>query len=121
MLERNEMKRSFFTIALLIGFVASAFAQAPGDASQTIAIPDGKALLVVYRPQRFYGSALKPTIFLDDSKIAKMRNGREFAIPISPGKHAIHSNQKNSGLEFEAEAGRVYYFKIQMSEAGIVQ
>lgn len=49
-------------LLLILAFVIPAFAQ------------DGT--VIVYRPGKFTGSALKPSIYVDGNQVARLANGR---------------------------------------------
>ena len=37
-------------------------------------------LLVFYRPNRYYGNALAPSVYVDGNQIARLDNGRYFSL-----------------------------------------
>ena len=58
------------------------------------------------------GAALAPTIYVDDIRVARVGNARRVTIRLSPGPHAVHSDDKDSVIRFEAKAGQEYYIRI---------
>ena len=63
---------------------------------------DDDGLIVFFRPQRFTGSALKPSVYIDGQQIARLENGRYFfSLRLSPGKHQITSSMKQSALDLD--------------------
>lgn len=78
---------------------------------------DAKATLYVYRPRRYAGSALKPSVYSDDTELARLENGRFFVAKLAPGSHTIRSNDKASGVALDMKAGTNYYVRIDI-EAG---
>lgn len=75
---------------------------------------DAKATLYVYRPRRYTGAALKPSVYADDTELARLENGRFFVAKLSPGAHTIRSNDKASGVALEMVAGADYYVRIDI-------
>lgn len=73
------------------------------------------ALVYVYRHKQFAGSGLEPSVYLDETQVARMDNGRFFVIKVAPGKHTIRSNDKQSGIEMELVAGKSYYVRIEIA------
>jgi hypothetical protein len=61
---------------------------------------DSKATVYVYRPGKFMGKALEPSVFLDDKKLLDMDNARYFALKLDPGRHILRSNEKDSEIVF---------------------
>jgi len=90
-------------------------AQEPAGTAPTKDQSDTKATVYVYRYKQFTGSALAPSVYCDEAELAKMENGRYFAVRIDPGKHIFHSNDKQAGIELNAEAGRQYFIRLEIA------
>jgi hypothetical protein len=76
---------------------------------------DSKATVYVYRPGKFNGKALEPSVFLDEQKLLDMDNARYFALKLDPGRHIVRSNEKDSEIDQTWEAGKTYYVKITIA------
>jgi hypothetical protein len=75
--------------------------------------PSGEfAHLRVYRQRRFEGSALSPSIYVDDKQVVRIGNGRRCSIRLSPGPHTIRSDDKSSAISLEAKAGAEYFIRV---------
>jgi hypothetical protein len=85
-----------------------------------VAQDDAKATVYVYRPGKFMGKALEPSVFLDEQKLLDMDNGRYFTLKLDPGKHTVRSNEKDSEIDQTWEAGKKYYVKITIA-AGMMK
>ncbi|HKW18857.1 MAG TPA: DUF2846 domain-containing protein [Terriglobales bacterium] len=112
-LKGEKMRKvSMLLPVILVGMFAAAQQQsvAPGG-------PDSpaKATIYVYRYKQFQGSALAPSVYCDDTALARMENGRYFAAKIEPGKHVFHSNDKQSGVELEVKAGQEYFLRVEIA------
>jgi Protein of unknown function (DUF2846) len=92
----------------------AAFAQEPGAHSQTTSATSSKATVYVYRYKQFAGSALAPSVYCDETELARMENGRYFTVKLDPGKHALRSNDKQSGIELDAKAGQEYFVRVEL-------
>jgi hypothetical protein len=93
-----------------------AFAQVPAaTAPQTAEAKPAKATVYVYRYKQFVGSALAPSVFCDEAQLARMDNGRYFAVKIDPGKHTFRSNDPQSGLELNVKAGEEYFVRVELA------
>jgi Protein of unknown function (DUF2846) len=80
-----------------------------------VTAPTGEKVIVyVYRSKRYAGSALEPSVYVDDKEVARMDNGRCFAIKLTPGPHSIRSNDKASGVEMPFEAGQKYFVRVDL-------
>jgi hypothetical protein len=125
----------FVTAFLMLIFANSLFAQEtkPADAKpaeQAQAAPEKNAnagasaspatvgLLHVYRHKRYVGSALAPSIYIDDKQVARVGNGRRFTAKLTPGTHSVRSDDKSSLISIEVKPGQDYYIRVD-EEAGM--
>jgi hypothetical protein len=69
-------------------------------------------LLHVYRHRSVVGSALAPSIFVDDKQVARVGNGRRFTAKLTPGIHGIRSDDKSSAVSLDVKPGQDYYIRI---------
>jgi Protein of unknown function (DUF2846) len=110
--------KTVLSLILLVFVVAVSFAQAPMQTAQTVtksevsASKDATATLVIYRPKRFYGSGLTPSVYIDGEEVARMDNGRYFVVTVKPGTLKITSSMKHDPLPVEAKAGKVEYMEM---------
>jgi Protein of unknown function (DUF2846). len=73
------------------------------------------ATVYVYRYKQFVGAAIEPSVFCDETEVARMDNGRYFTVAVKPGKHVFRSNDKQSVIELETEGGAVYYLRVEIA------
>ncbi len=109
--------KAIAVFVLLFVFAVGAVCQTPAPASGTAAKPEAKAAaqtatLVFYRPKRFYGSGLTPSIYVNGDEIARMDNGRFFVMAVKPGTIRIASSMKQDPLEVEAKAGKTEFMEL---------
>ena len=70
------------------------------------------ATVFIYRPSKMMGMALEPSVFVDDTELARMDNGRYFALKVKPGKHIIHLTEDKKGYAIDMGPGQTYFFRI---------
>jgi len=91
--------------------------QAPASPAATDSKPaqpaSDVAYLRVYRQRRYVGSALAPSIFVDDKQIARVGNGRRFSMRMLPGSHTVRSDDKSSAITLDVKAGQEYYVRVE--------
>src|SRR5580700_2039681 len=93
----------------------SAIAQQPtADSPKTTAAKPSQASVYVYRYKQFVGSALAPSVYCDETELARMENGRYFTVKLDPGKHSFRSNDKQSGTELDLKAGQEYFLRVEL-------
>ena len=109
--------RCFLKIVVLtMCFASLSIAQdATPIATQTGDGSASKATVYVYRYKQFVGSALSPSVFCDGNQLARIENGRYFAVKVDPGKHTFTSNDKQSGIDLEIKAGQDYFIRVDLA------
>ena len=100
-------------IFCLTGLAATAQEPAADSPKSTDAKPT-KATVYVYRYKQFVGSALAPSVYCDETELARMENGRYFTVKLDPGKHSFRSNDKQSGTELDMKAGQEYFVRVEL-------
>ena len=70
------------------------------------------ATVFIYRPSKLLGKALEPSVFVDDTELARMDNGRYFALKLKPGKHIVHMTDDKKGYAVDMGPGQTYFFRI---------
>lgn len=70
------------------------------------------ATVYIYRPKKMGGGALEPSVFVDDTELARMDNGRYFALRLKPGKHIVHLTNDKKGYAIDMGPGQTYYFRV---------
>lgn len=84
----------------------------PTTAPTNNATDTAPARLHVYRQRRFAGSALSPSIIVDDKQVVRIGNGRRATIKLSPGTHTVRSDDKSSAISVDAKSGQEYFVRI---------
>lgn len=83
----------------------------PKSASEQVTI-------FIYRPKKIIAKALEPSVFVDGTELARMDNGRYFALKLPPGKHIVHLTDEKKGYAVDMGPGQAYFFRIGI-EAGM--
>jgi len=81
---------------------------------ETTTASSAEATVFIYRPNKWGGRALEPSVFVDETELARMDNGRYFAIKLKPGKHIIRMTDDQKGYAFDMGPGQTYFFRIGM-------
>jgi hypothetical protein len=87
---------------------------APAPAATTPARAEGKAVVFVYRPGKYTGKALEPSVFCDGVEVARMDNDRYFVLLLAPGEHRIHMTQDNKRVDLKLGAGEAAFVRIKI-------
>jgi len=86
--------------------------------SENPTVSSEPATVFIYRPKKWVGRGLEPSVFVDKTELARMDNGRFFALKLPPGKHIVHMTDDDKGYAIEMGAGETYFFRIGL-EAGV--
>jgi hypothetical protein len=93
-------------------------AQAPAAPSEsaptTASNSDSPATIFFYRAKRFQGSAIKPSVFVDDAAVGNMHNGDSIKFSVKPGNHRIYSTDKSTGIDLNVKPGETYYVRVDI-------
>jgi Protein of unknown function (DUF2846) len=84
------------------------------DNAQVSSSNNSQATVYIYRYKQFTGSALSPSVYCDESELARMENGRFFEVKLTPGKHAFRSNDKQAGIDLDLKGGQEYYIRVEL-------
>jgi Protein of unknown function (DUF2846) len=87
-------------------------------AMEPTAASSEEATVFIYRPNKWTGRALEPSVFVDETELARMDNGRYFAIKVKPGKHIIRMTDDKKGYAVDMGPGQTYFFRVGI-EAGM--
>ena len=75
-------------------------------------IPDSQAVIYIYRPSRFVGGAVKPSVYDGDKVITELVSGGYYPYFVNPGKVELWSKtESKSSVELVAEKGRTYFVR----------
>lgn len=79
-----------------------------------VAVPQDpdQALLVFYRPNRFSGSALTPSVYVNGEQVARLDNGRYFSLRIPAGRYEVSSSMKHAPLLIEVKPREVAFLEM---------
>jgi len=99
---------------------ATALTAAPALAgnSAPVAIPApaaGMGQVVVFRPSKFVGSAIRCTVREDGKMVGRAGNGRYFVIPAAPGAHRFTTKtEATDTINVEVEPDETTYLKCSI-------
>jgi len=90
----------------------AATATAASDAAPVADNTQGSTI-TFFREGHFGGSALKPSVYLDDKELDRLSNGSWFSVHTEPGKHEIKSSAKNEpATVIETKPGETIYVQM---------
>lgn len=107
------MARFFLFLVLLWGFVAN---------NNTFAQAEEEGEVIFIRPQNIQGWAVRAKIFMDEKRIAKLKNGRTLKYKAKTGKHFVawqfygrRQYRHTNLLPIQIETGKTKYVALFFS------
>lgn len=82
--------------------------------SPNMQAPPRYARVYVYRYRQYMGNALKPSVYDNESELARMENGRFFVAELTEGKHLVRSNDKQAGIALDVTPGQTYFVRVEL-------
>jgi hypothetical protein len=89
-------------------------APSPAAAETPATTKTAKGRIYFYRIKQYAGSALEPSVYCDEKELARMDNGRYFAVDLEPGEHTCRMGDKQTGFTFNVKSGEEYYAKVSI-------
>ena len=59
--------------------------------------------------------AVKPSVYCDNQEVARMQNGRYFALRLPPGEHQLRANDAQSGVSLQVKLGDIYFIRVELA------
>lgn len=78
------------------------------------ALPASTATAIVLRVAEYDGKGRASLTTLNGAELARLRNDQYFSFEVVPGTYELRSTCKRTVAPFKAEAGKVYYFAVQI-------
>jgi hypothetical protein len=116
------MKPMMKTLVLLVSLLTchGAFSQKFAPVTE---IPEGKALVYIYRPGSMVGAAVHYSINANDTKVSEshLRNKSYLVFFADPGRYTFWAQVTNTRREvdLDVEAGKTYYVRGDCCELKI--
>ena len=109
--------RSLASVLFVLSIATlSATAQETSQTAPTQpASAQSKASVYIYRYKQFVGGALAPSVYCDGIQLARMENGRYFAVRVDPGNHTFRSNDPQSDVALDVKAGQEYFIRVDIA------
>lgn len=99
----------------------------PGTSATEVTQPvtaKDSSYIYVYRGGQFGGAFTNFAIWLDNTKLCKLSNGKYFMIAVGPGTHTVSAKRggvgigkKETEIEIDVEKGKSYYVSCSMKQS----
>jgi exosome complex RNA-binding protein Rrp4 len=85
---------------------------------------EDSAFIYIYRAGQFSGSLSNWAMFVDDTKVCKLSNGKFIKVYAAPGKHKVSAKiggvdlfKKETEVEVDVEPGGTYFIACNMKKS----
>ncbi|TKB23185.1 DUF2846 domain-containing protein [Desulfopila sp. IMCC35006] len=111
------------SVLLLVGFLSGCAAKKGDYFSETLKAKEGSSTLYIYRPWAFTEGGASFPIIVNNTRIAPELSNQSYLTYVTkPGPVKIHTDTQHidTVLEFNAEAGKIYFVGISVKSYFLV-
>jgi hypothetical protein len=103
-------------ISTVVSKSAGPSADTPSLTARPASQPGGTGTVHIYRYKQYVGSALHPSVYCDETRLARMSGGRYLDVKVPAGTHTLYADDKQAGAVVSVEPGKDYYFRADLQE-----
>ena len=74
-----------------------------------------KAIIIIGRLQDFGTRNWRPSVYVDETELARSQNGRYLVAKVDPGKRTVRAEDPKHSLQMELKAGDCYFFRVEIA------
>jgi len=76
---------------------------------------DTKAIIIIGRLKDFGTRNWRPSIYIDETELARSQNGRYLVAQVDAGKRTVRAEDPKYALQMELKAGECYFFRVEIA------
>ena len=74
-----------------------------------------KAVIIIARVKEFGTRNWRPSVYIDETELARTQNGRYLVAKVDPGKRVVRAEDPKHSLQMELKAGDCYFFRVEIA------
>ena len=74
-----------------------------------------KAIIIIGRLKDFGTRNWRPSVYVDETELARSQNGRYLVAKVDPGKRTVRAEDPKYSLHPELKAGGCYFFRVEIA------
>ena len=74
-----------------------------------------KAIIIIGRLKDFGTRNWRPSVYVDETELARSQNGRYLVAKVDPGKRTVRAEDPKHSLQMELKAGDCYFFRVEIA------
>ena len=76
---------------------------------------ESKAIIIIGRIKDFGTRNWRPSVYVDDTELARSQNGRYLVAKVNPGRRTVRAEDPKYSLHMELKAGDCYFFRVEIA------
>jgi Protein of unknown function (DUF2846) len=110
------MKHYIWISSLLVAGIAGAGLRATSQQTKDEgSSKELKAIIIIGRLKDFGTRNWRPSVYVDETELARAQNGRYLVAKVNPGKRIVRAEDPKHSLQMELKAGDCYFFRVEIA------
>jgi hypothetical protein len=72
-------------------------------------------IIIIGRLKDFGTRNWRPSVYVDETELARSQNGRYLVAKVNPGKRIVRAEDPKHSLQMELKAGDCYFFRVEIA------
>src|SRR5215831_3383379 len=112
----KSMKRyAWFSLLLAAGIAGAGLCAESQQVKEEGSANELKAIIIIGRLKDFGTRNWRPSVYIDETELARSQNGRYLVAKVDPGKRTVRAEDPKHSLEIELKAGGCYFFRVEIA------
>ena len=109
------MKHTSTSLLVAAGVAAAALCAHSQQMKDDASSKEPKAFIIVGRLKDFGSRNWRPSVYVDETELARSQNGRYFVAKVDPGKRSVRAEDPKHALHMDLKAGDCYFFRVEIA------
>ena len=109
----------WISVVLATGSLGMGLSAQPQQAKDEGSSDGTKATIVIIRLKDFATRNWRPSVYVDETELARSQNGRYLVAKVDPGKRIVRAEDPKYSLQMDVKAGECHFFRVEIASGGI--
>jgi len=106
---------TLISLLLVVGIAGAGVSAKSQQTNVEGSSKDLKAIIIIGRLKDFGTRNWRPSVYIDETELARSQNGRYLVAKVDPGKRTVRAEDPKHSLEIELKAGGCYFFRVEIA------